>query len=80
MSSTKNELTLFKRMLDTLPSSIYFKDIQGYYLWLNKSAINQLAYKHLIFDSIIGKNDLEVFPKKDALEYIKNDKKIVSSN
>lgn len=79
MDDSKNELELLKKILDTLPSSIYFKDCQGRYVWLNKMAIEQVSYKHLIIDSIIGKTDLEVFPKESALEYMKNDKKIMDT-
>jgi PAS domain S-box-containing protein len=72
----ENELKIFKKILNTLPNSIYLKDMQGRYLWLNQASIKQLEYKHSIFDSIIGKTDFEVFPEFNAAEYVKNDQKV----
>ncbi len=80
MTKFNGEIEIFKKILDTLPSSIYLKDKAGRYLWLNKVSIQKLEYKHQITDSIIGKTDLEVFPEESALEYIKNDKKVLEEN
>lgn len=66
--------------MDTLPNSIYIKDTQGRYLWLNKTSIEQLKYKHLISDSIIGKTDFEVFPSEDAEQYSKNDQMVLEKH
>lgn len=77
MKSLKSEIALFKKILDTLPNSIYLKDMQGRYIWLNRASIKQLEYKHLIPKSIIGKTDFEVFPEPNAIEYTKNDKKVI---
>lgn len=80
MPKFKNEVEVFKKILNTLPNSIYLKDRQGRYLWLNKASIKQLEYKHIISESIIGKTDLEVFPEANAAEYIKNDNKVLEEN
>ena len=63
MSKLLNDAKTFKLMLDTLPNSIYLKDQDGTYLWLNKASIKHLENKHLIVESIIGKTDLEIFPE-----------------
>lgn len=73
----KDELNIFKEILNTLPNSIYLKDTEGRYLWLNQSSIGQLKYKHLVSDSIIGKTDFEVFTPEDAEAYAKNDKTVL---
>ena len=81
MQNFKNgiKLSVFKKVLDTLPNSIYIKDINGRYIWLNKTAMERLQYKHLVSDSILGKTDFEVFPKKDAKNYVENDKLVLET-
>ena len=80
MEDFENNLSIFKEILNALPNSIYLKDIQGHYLWLNQAAITQVKLKHLIPDSILGKTDFEVFPETYAIEYSKNDKKVIKTN
>ena len=80
MNGLENESQLFKKILDILPSSIYIKDIHGRYVWLNRTSIQQLEYKHLVTDSIIGKTDFDVFPKENAVELVKNDKIVIKNN
>lgn len=79
MRGIKINLEVFKKILNTLPNSIYLKDIDGRYVWLNQASLKQLEYKHLVLDSIIGKTDLEVFPEFNAIEYVKNDKKVIET-
>ena len=74
-----DDLEVFKKILDTLPNSIYLKDLQGRYVWLNKASIQQLEYKHLIFESIVNKTDFDVFPEVNAAEFAKNDKKVIET-
>ncbi|MFT3742433.1 MAG: PAS domain-containing sensor histidine kinase [Gammaproteobacteria bacterium] len=73
------EIAILKKILNTLPSSVYIKDINGRYVWLNKKSIEQVTYKHLIPESIIGKTDLEVFPEVDAIELAKNDRMVMET-
>lgn len=75
----KNEVDVFKSILNTLPNSIYLKDIQGRYVWLNESSLKQLKYKHAIITSILGKTDIEVFPSTDATKYAQNDKMVLET-
>lgn len=77
--SNNSGLEIFKKILDTLPNSIYLKDIHGRYLWLNSASLRQLKAKHLITDSIIKKTDFDIFPATDAAEYAKNDKLVIET-
>ncbi|MBP9726988.1 MAG: PAS domain-containing protein, partial [Gammaproteobacteria bacterium] len=70
---------VFQKILDTLPNNIYVKDIDGRYLWINRSCIKLLASQHLIDDSIVGKTDFDIFPEQHAIKYAKNDKIIMES-
>ena len=70
---------VFQKILDTLPNNIYVKDIEGRYLWINRSCIKLLASQHLIDDSIVGKTDFDIFPEQHAIKYAKNDKIIMES-
>lgn len=79
MQDIKKELKICKKILNTLPNSIYWKDIDGRYAWLNKAAIERLKSKHSIFDSIIGKTDFDIFPESSAKEYSSNDKKVIDT-
>jgi signal transduction histidine kinase len=79
MHDLENKIEIFKEILDALPNSIYLKDLHGRYVWLNKKSAEQLKSKHLVFGSIIGKTDFEVFPKSNAMEYTKNDKKVIET-
>lgn len=75
----KKELEVLKKILNTLPSSIYWKDMSGRYAWLNTASVRQLESKHKIFESIIGKTDFEVFPEVAAREYFENDQQVTST-
>ena len=79
MNNLENELHLLKKILDTLPSSIYFKDLDGRYVWLNQSSIHQLKVKHSLVESIIGKTDFDIFPEINAREYAKNDRAVIET-
>lgn len=79
MKFLDNQIEIFKKILDTLPNSVYLKDINGHYIWLNKVSIEQLKYKHHITESILGKTDFEVFPEASATEYVKNDQLVLST-
>lgn len=79
MHCIENDIQIFKKILDTLPNSIYLKDLQGRYTWLNKTSIRQLEYKHLVPESIIGKTDFDVFPTANAAEYARNDQKVIET-
>lgn len=67
----KNE-NLLKAILDNTDSFIYIKDPQGKYILINKHYEDYFQLKNT---NVIGKTDLEFFPKTIAKEFIINDEK-----
>lgn len=67
------EAALLTRILDLLPNSVYWKDVEGRYLWLNEQARIILKEWHDFQGSIIGKTDFDVFPHEAAKGYREHD-------
>ena len=62
-----------RALIEAIPASIYFKDISGKNLVVNK------AYEELVGrnrEDIIGKTDAELLPKKLAVQCRKSDEKV----
>lgn len=79
MQRLEQDLEIFKSILDALPNSIYLKDLQGRYVWLNKASITQLEQKHAVSGPITGKTDFDVFLQEDASEAARDDQKVIES-
>jgi PAS domain S-box-containing protein len=64
-----------KSILDNLPTDVYWKDISGRYLGLNQTGVSSLCKMGFIksCEDVIGKTDCELYPKKTADEFRKND-------
>lgn len=73
------ELSYFKTILDEIPNSIYYKNRDGYYQWLNSSAVKSLRVQHGIEKSILGKKDTDVFTPKAAEQYCLNDSRVIET-
>jgi PAS domain S-box-containing protein len=69
-----------ERLLDVVVNSttsiIYFKDTEGNYLFTNKHWNILFGKKN---EKPLGKIDLDLFPKKFAEKFIKNDRKVIKS-
>lgn len=70
-----------KDVLDFIPIPIYFKNVNGVYLWRNRCAVevmNEQGFEE--GDNrgkIIGKTDFDIFEKNMAQEFHRNDQKVI---
>jgi PAS domain S-box-containing protein len=68
----------YKRaLIDNLPFLIWLKDKNNNFLKVNQAYANASTLKNPKL--LIGKNDFDIWPKELALEYDKDDKKILKS-
>ncbi|MGL4772091.1 MAG: PAS domain-containing protein, partial [Clostridium sp.] len=69
---------LTKRIMDILPGVIFYKDIEGKYVYANNEC--EEFYKARGVESILGKTDWEINPNKEQVnEFIKDDKRIIET-
>jgi len=57
-----------------LPCYVFWKNVKGCYLGYNDYGATNLGYKK---NDILGKTDLDIFPKEIALDYRRNDDMII---
>jgi len=69
------EHNLLSRTMDSTPNSIVIKDMEGRFLLANKAALELLGISS--FDKIMNKTDFDIFPKKEALEYLNEDQSVI---
>lgn len=65
-----------RAFLNTLPHLAWLKDIDGKYLIVNESFAKSRKIK---VENIIGKNDFDIYPKKNAERYRKEDQLIIET-
>jgi len=69
---------LLNVIVDTLPGMIFYKDIEGKYIYTNKE-YNEFHKKNGEYD-LIGKNDFDIQISKElAIKFIENDDKIIKN-
>lgn len=75
------ELTKLKNMIKVLPGDIYWKTKDGVWLGVNHSGLETLKKMGFANDEsdVIGKNDHEIFGKKTAEKYRKNDLEVLKN-
>ena len=64
-------------IMDTIPQSVFWKDINCVYKGCNKNFAYSLGYSSPA--EIIGKNDFELSPPELAVNYIADDKEVMES-
>lgn len=69
--------TRLQAILDNSPALIFLKDTQGRYLHVNRRFGETY---HLKPEEILGKSDLQLFPKEQAMSFRGNDLKVVNAN
>jgi diguanylate cyclase (GGDEF)-like protein/PAS domain S-box-containing protein len=78
MSKTKEELLLYisrmEAIIDNLPFEVWFKDVDGRYLVVNKK-IGE--YFNTDKDELVGKTDFDIYPKAYADAYTGSDQAIL---
>jgi two-component system, sensor histidine kinase and response regulator len=73
-----DERNLFKSVIDLVPESIFVKDNQCRFILNNKTHIEKMGVK--LQDELIGKTDLDFFPKELAQQYIKDDIEVIENS
>jgi len=70
---SKEMVKFLQILIDTIPSSIFYKDIKGIYQGCNKAYEDFTGLKK---KDIIGKSVYDIFPKDQADKYFKMDQKL----
>ena len=65
-----------RAILDNIPDIAWLKDVQGKFIAVNESFAKVCGFK---VDAIIGKTDLDIWPKELALNYQADDQDVISS-
>ena len=68
----------FLDIIDLVDDSVYWKDENGYYLGCNLFGLKKLGFN--CQNDIIGKTDYDLFDKKVADKFKKNDLKVMKEN
>ena len=66
---------LLNSFLESSPDAIYVKDLDGRYLFLNKSA---LGFINRSADEVLGKDDMFIFPEAEAAVIMESDRTGIS--
>lgn len=72
-----HEQTLLNSLLDNIPDSIYFKDLESKFIKVNKATLNK--FKLASENEIIGKSDFDLFTNDHAKAAMEDEQKIISS-
>ncbi|MBF0529317.1 MAG: PAS domain S-box protein, partial [Deltaproteobacteria bacterium] len=67
---------LLQSILDNSTAFIYFKDLSGRYLFINNHFSRTLGLRD---EDLIGKKDIEVFPREISEKYRENDQKVLKT-
>jgi len=73
---TPDKFHFLQQLLDTIPDMIYFKDTKNKFVLVNTAHAKAL---NLPTEKIIGKTDLDLFPKELAKKYFADDNKILKT-
>ncbi len=75
--SLEEERHLLHTLMENTPDTIYFKDLEGRFIRLNKAQAAVLGVDST--DQALGKSDLDFFPEKFARESLADERKILES-
>ena len=70
------EREFLRALLDNIPDMIYFKDLQNHFILVNKAHTNAL---NLTPEEVIGKSDLDFFPREIAQKYYADDNRVIKT-
>ncbi len=76
LDSLKQQADFFQRLIDTIPSPIFYKDNQGYYLGCNRAFEEFIGIKR---ESIIGRTVFQNYPKDHADHYHAYDRALMEN-
>ncbi|SHO48636.1 ATP-binding protein [Desulfopila aestuarii] len=78
-TALSNSRRMLRQILDTIPQSIFWKDINGFYLGCNQVFIEAVGLKYP--ELIEGKTDFDLpWPKEEAEAYRADDREVTQSN
>src|SRR5436190_23227993 len=70
-----DDAILFRGLLDQIPDAVYFKDLQGRYVGVNRAFAGWLGLQDP--DEAAGKTDADFYPKEFARAILEIDQTIV---
>ena len=74
----EKECNLLRTVIDNLPDTIYVKDREGRYVVCNIAQAHSVR-EETTPEDVVGKTDLELYPKELAAEYRANDEMVIQS-
>ncbi|MBT8045529.1 MAG: PAS domain S-box protein [Pontiella sp.] len=77
-SALRESQEVLQLIMDTIPMSVFWKDIHSVYLGCNKTFIEECGLNSL--DEVIGKTPHDLFDPAQAAEIIHNDQRVINSN
>lgn len=73
----KKEQWLLSTMMNNIPDSIYFKDLDSKFIRVNKNTVDKFNLKS--DDEIIGKSDFDIFDEEHARPAYKDEQRIIKT-
>ena len=64
-------------LLNNIPDSIYFKDLESKFIKVNNAAVKKLGFKN--DEELIGKTDFDIFKKVHAYKAFEDEQRIIKS-
>ena len=71
------ERSLLRTLIDNIPDYIYVKDSGGRFVIANSAVVRQMGFESQ--DELVGKSDVDVFPRELATRYYADEQAIVHS-
>jgi len=71
-----HEKSLLNSMINSIPDLIFYKNKKNVYIGCNDAFCN---FNNMKPDQIIGKNDFEIFPANEAINYSETDKTVIQN-
>jgi len=72
-----NEQSLLTRLMESIPDSIYFKDLQSRFIKVNNAAAKKLGFNSP--EELIGKSDADIFGKEHSNEAYNDEQNIIKT-
>lgn len=71
----RREIFLFKALIDTIPDSIYFKDRESRFAWVNRYTLEKFGALKLT--DVVGRTDFDMFTSEHAAQAFRDEQEIV---
>ncbi|KUO59639.1 hypothetical protein APF79_05710 [bacterium BRH_c32] len=72
-----SEQALLSRLMEGIPDSIYFKDLQSRFIKVNNAAAKKLGFSYP--EELIGKSDADIFGKEHSSEAFNDEQNIIKT-